>query len=102
MPLVQEVPRMAREPNGLRKKMEAGHAVGIISGHHNADMVDYFGQFGVDGVWIETEHGPVDWDEIGDFTRACDLWNMASIVRIPVGEPWVITRVLDRGASGFV
>ena len=93
---------MAREPNGLRKKMQAGHAVGIVSGHHNTDMVDYLGQFGLDGVWIECEHGPVDWDEIGDFTRAADLWGMASIVRIPVGEPWVITRVLDRGASGFV
>lgn len=93
---------MAREPNGLRKKLQSGKAVGVISGHHNTDMVDYLGQFGLDGVWIETEHGPVDWDEIGDFTRACDLWNMASIVRIPAGEPWVITRVLDRGASGFV
>lgn len=93
---------MAREPNGLRKKMQSGRAVGIVSGHHNPDMVDYLGQFGLDGVWIETEHGPVDWDEIGDFSRACDLWGMASIVRIPVGEPWVITRVLDRGASGFV
>jgi 4-hydroxy-2-oxoheptanedioate aldolase len=91
-----------REPNGLKKKMRAGKPVGILSGHHNPDMVDFLGQFGIDGVWIETEHGPVDWDEIGDFSRACDLWGMASIVRIPVGEPWVITRVLDRGASGFV
>jgi 4-hydroxy-2-oxoheptanedioate aldolase len=27
---------------------------------------------------------------------------MASIVRVPVGQPWVITRTLDRGASGIV
>lgn len=91
-----------REPNGLKNKMRAGKPVGILSGHHNPDMVDFLGQYGIDGIWIEAEHGPVDWDAVGDFSRACDLWGMASIVRVPVGEPWVITRVLDRGASGFV
>jgi 2-keto-3-deoxy-L-rhamnonate aldolase RhmA len=90
------------QPVPARQKLLDGKTVGVVSGHQDTDLVDWLGQFGVDGVWIECEHGPVDWQEIGDFSRACDLWNMASIVRVPVGEPWVITRTLDRGASGIV
>ena len=85
-----------------RQKLLDGKVVGVASGLHDPDLVDYLGQLGPDAVWIECEHGPVDWKEIGDFTRACDLWGMASIVRVPTGEPWVITRTLDRGASGIV
>jgi 4-hydroxy-2-oxoheptanedioate aldolase len=44
----------------------------------------------------------VSWEQIGDMSRACDLWNMASIVRVNANEPWLITRTLDRGASGIV
>jgi len=91
-----------RQPNKMRQKLKARKPVAVLSGVYNADMVEFVGQFGLDGVWLEGEHGPVDWDEIGDLTRACDLWDMASIMRIAVGEPWVITRTLDRGASGFV
>jgi 4-hydroxy-2-oxoheptanedioate aldolase len=85
-----------------RQKLLDGKVVGIVSGLHDPDMVEYLGQLGPDGVWIECEHGGVDWKEIGDYARACDLWGMASIVRVPTGEPWVITRTLDRGASGIV
>src|SRR6266852_3607657 len=86
----------------IKNRLREGKAVTVLSGHHNSDMIDFLGQFGFDGVWIECEHGGVDWDEIGDMTRACDLWNMASIVRVSSNEPWLITRTLDRGASGIV
>ena len=86
----------------IKQKLQQRHPVGVVSGHQNTDMVDFLGQYKLDGIWIECEHGPTGFDEIGDFSRACDLWNMASIVRVPIGEPWVITRTLDRGASGIV
>ncbi len=47
-------------------------------------------------------HGPVDWDALGDMTRACDLWGMTSITRVSSNEPWLLTRTLDRGAMGIV
>src|SRR5689334_7945266 len=65
-------------------------------------MVDFLGQFGFDGIWIECEHGPVSWEQIGDMSRACDLWNMASVVRVNDNQPGLIYRALDRGASGIV
>lgn len=86
----------------IKRRLRDGQTVCVVSGHHNSDMVDFLGQFGLDGVWIECEHGPVTWEQIGDLSRACDLWNMASIVRVNSNEPWLITRTLDRGASGIV
>lgn len=86
----------------IKAKLRAGKPVMVLSGHHESDMIDYLGQFGFDGMWLECEHGPVSWSQIGDMSRACDLWNMASIVRVNANEPWLITRTLDRGASGIV
>ncbi len=90
------------EPIKLRQKLLSGKNVGVISGLHNADMVEFLGQFGVDGIWLECEHGGVTWDQIGDLSRACDLWGVASVTRVMANEPWLITRTFDRGASGIV
>ncbi len=87
----------------IKRKLAEGKPVTIVGGHPtNSHMVDFLGQFGFDGIWIECEHGPVTWDQIGDLSRACDVWNTASIVRIPTSEPWIITRTLDQGASGII
>lgn len=86
----------------IKRRLQDGKPVCVLSGHHNSDLIDFLGQFGFDGIWIECEHGPVSWEQIGDMSRACDLWNMASIVRVSANEPWLITRTLDRGASGIV
>lgn len=87
----------------IKRKLAEGKPVIVVGGHPtNSHMVDFLGQFGFDGIWIECEHGPVTWDQIGDLSRACDVWNAASIVRIPTSEPWIITRTLDQGASGII
>ncbi len=86
----------------IRKKLHAGQAVSVVSGPWTADLIDAIGRFGLDGVWIECEHGPTSWEQIGDFSRAADLWGMASLVRVNANEPWLIARTLDRGASGIV
>lgn len=86
----------------LRHRLLNGETVGVVSGHHNMDMVEWLGQFRPDAIWMECEHGPGSWEQIGDFSRACDLWGVGSIVRVNANEPWLITRTLDRGASGIV
>ena len=88
--------------NRAKQKLLDGQIVTVTSGHQTSDMIDFLGQFGFDAMWIETEHGPVSWEQIGDMSRACDLWGMSSIVRVNANEPWLITRTLDRGASGIV
>lgn len=86
----------------LRARLMNGEVVGVVAGHHSTDMVDWIGQFRPDAVWMECEHGPGAWEEIADFSRACDLWGCASIVRVMSGDAGTITRTLDRGASGIV
>ena len=88
--------------NRIKRQLQAGQTAIAVSGHHNADMIDFLGQFGFDGVWLEGEHGPVDWDAIGDMSRACDLWGMASVTRVNNNDPGTIMRALDRGTMGIV
>ena len=87
----------------IKRKLAENKAISIVGGHYsNSDLIDFMGQFGFDAFWIECEHGPVTWERIGDLSRACDLWNMACIVRVPSGEPSIITRTLDQGAQGII
>ncbi|MCH8988576.1 MAG: hypothetical protein IIA92_07195 [Chloroflexi bacterium] len=88
--------------NGAKQKLRNGEVVTTISGLQNSDIIDFLGPVGFDAAWIECEHGPVDWDALGDMTRACDLWEMASITRVNSNDPGLITRTLDRGSMGIV
>ena len=88
--------------NGAKQKLQNGQIVTTISGLQNADTIDFLGPMGFDAAWLECEHGPVDWDQLGDMTRACDLWGLTSITRVNSNEPWLITRTLDRGSMGIV
>jgi 4-hydroxy-2-oxoheptanedioate aldolase len=88
--------------NTAKQKLQNNQVTTTISGLQNADVIDYLGPLGFDAAWIECEHGPVDWDQLGDMTRACDLWGMTSITRVSSNEPWLITRTLDRGSMGIV
>jgi 4-hydroxy-2-oxoheptanedioate aldolase len=88
--------------NRIKRKLQDGQCVTVVSGHHNTDMIDFLGQFGMDGVWLEGEHGPVSWEQIGDMSRACDLWGMTSITRVNTNDAGIILRTLDRGSMGIV
>jgi 4-hydroxy-2-oxoheptanedioate aldolase len=88
--------------NKAKRKLQNGDVVTVVSGHQNADMIDFLGSLGLDGVWFEGEHGPLSWDEIGDMSRACDLWGMTSVTRVNSHEPGQIMRNFDRGSQGVV
>ncbi len=89
--------------NRVKQKLQAGEIANVLSGHSiSSDSIDFCGQLGFDGFWIEGEHGSVTWDQIGDMSRACDLWDMTSTMRVHSHEPGVITRALDRGVNGIV
>lgn len=88
--------------NRAKRKLQQGDVATVVSGHTSTDMIDFLGQFGLDGIWLEGEHGPLSWEQIGDMSRACDLWGMSSMTRINSNEPGLIMRALDRGSSGIV
>ena len=88
--------------NRAKRKLQLGEIVTAVSGYNTADIIDFLGQFGFDAVWIEGEHGPIDFADIPDMTRASDLWGMTSVVRVNLNIPGVIYRTLDVGAQGIV
>ncbi len=93
---------MKIRPNKAKQKLAAGETVYVVSGLNDSDAIDQFGPVGFDGVWLEGEHGPIDFADIANRTRACDLWGMTSIMRINRNEQGIIYRALDRGAQGIV
>ena len=88
--------------NKAKEKLREGGVVTTISGLQSSDNIDFLGPLGFDAAWIEMEHGGPTWDQLGDQTRACDLWGMTPITRVTSNEPWLITRTLDRGSMGIV
>ena len=88
--------------NKVKTKLQNSESVVVAMGLLTSEIIDFLGPSGVDGFWMECEHGSVDWSQIGDMTRACDLWGNASITRVNANEPWLITRTLDQGSMGVV
>jgi 2-keto-3-deoxy-L-rhamnonate aldolase RhmA len=94
---------MTRAPIPLTQKLRAGQVVAVAACNpagYTPDLVDFLGGTGLDGVWIEAEHGTADFQDVANLSRAADLWNMASIVRVHQNDPGLVGRVLDCGASG--
>jgi 4-hydroxy-2-oxoheptanedioate aldolase len=89
-------------PNPLKKKLASGGVGVIANGLNTSAMCDYLGQFGFDAAFVDFEHGGVSWGELADITRACELWDMASVVRVNRLDPAQILRTLDQGASAVM
>jgi 2-keto-3-deoxy-L-rhamnonate aldolase RhmA len=88
--------------NNAKKKLRDGGTVIALGGADSPEIVDMLGPSPVDAFWFEGEHGPVDYADIGDLTRACDLWGKTSIVRVGWNQENIIYRTLDRGAQSIV
>ena len=89
-------------PNRVKKKLMRGEPATVVAGTLTPELIESFGNIGFDGAWLEAEHGPVDFGDIADLSRACDLWGMSSITRVNLNLPGVIYRTLDQGAQGIV
>jgi 4-hydroxy-2-oxoheptanedioate aldolase len=72
-----------------------------VSGIDSPGLIDLLGPSGIDSIWLEAEHGPVDYGDIPDLTRACDLWGMTSVVRVNALHYGTIYRCLDLGAQAI-
>src|SRR5882672_10814627 len=89
-------------PNRVKQRLASGQVATILSGTNDPDLIDQLGPLGADGIWLEGEHGGVDYADLGNLTRACDLWAVTSVVRVMDNDYATIYRTLDRGAQGIV
>ena len=89
-------------PNRVKHKLAKGEVATVLQGELTADLVELLGPSGFDGMWIEGEHGQIDFGDMRDITRACDLWGMTSVARVNLNLPGVVYRTLDQGAQAIV
>lgn len=93
---------MELRENRMKRKLDQDKIATVAGGPLTPETVELLGSYGFDGAWIEAEHGPIDFGDIPDYTRACDLWGMTSVVRVNVNLAGVIYRTLDLGAQAIV
>ena len=57
---------------------------------------------GIDFVFIDTEHMPIERDKLSWMCQTYKALNLAPIVRIPSPDPYTASMVLDGGADGII
>lgn len=55
-----------------------------------------------DWIWIDAQHGELDYHDVLSLVRACDLVNRPAIVRVASHEDGGIGKALDTGAAGVI
>jgi 2-keto-3-deoxy-L-rhamnonate aldolase RhmA len=89
--------------NRAKRRLAAGGVATVVAGHSmSGDSIDFLGPLGFDAVWLEAEHGPADWERLGDLSRACDLWGLSALMRLRRLDPSLVGRALTLGVHGIV
>ena len=88
--------------NRAKQKLSDGGVATAAMGYITSDFIEYMGSSGFDAMWIEAEHGPYDFQDIPNLTRACDLWDLTSVVRLHLNLQGLIYRTFDLGAQAIV
>ena len=90
-------------PNKIKENLKLNKQSIVLSGYFDSpNQVEFISSMNVDGVWIEGEHGPIDFSDIPNISRACDIYGVTSIFRITSHDYGLIYRYLDLGAQGLV
>ena len=88
--------------NRPKQKLAAGGVVTLVMGDYSPETAELLAYSGVDILWGEMEDGVTSWRDIGDYSRAADLWGACYMVRVNRNEPSLIGRALACGAGGIM
>jgi 4-hydroxy-2-oxoheptanedioate aldolase len=90
--------------NPARVRLEAGElALGVgIRQSRTVDIASIMKACGYDWLFLDLEHNSMDLDTAVQISVAALAVGIAPIVRVPAGQFWLATRVLDGGALGIV
>lgn len=88
----------------LRKALRSGQRVygTLIVANSPRWPVDAVAHLGLDFVFIDSEHVPLDRGQISWMCRTYAAMGIAPIVRIPSPDPFTATMVVDGGAQGVI
>jgi 2-dehydro-3-deoxyglucarate aldolase len=91
--------------NELAATVERGDvALGILDNTYSPTLVEFYGDLGLDFVWIDLEHGgPDPWDSalIENLLRAAERTGVELLVRLPDTEPTLVRKALDLGVRSL-
>ena len=90
--------------NPARDRLDAGElALGVgIRQSRTVDIAAIMKACGYDWLFLDLEHNSIDFDTAVQISVAALGAGIAPIVRVPAGQFWLATRVLDGGALGIV
>jgi 2-keto-3-deoxy-L-rhamnonate aldolase RhmA len=85
----------------VKDRLSAGQTATVVAPFaSSAGLVELLGHMQFDGVFLDCEHGPPDWETVEHMVRAAEVAGYSSVVRVEHNDVALITRALDRGASG--
>lgn len=76
--------------------------IGVAPPFISADVVEFFGLLGFEWILLDGEHGPIGVESCYSLVRAADAVGLATIVRIPANEPWLVLTYAESGADAIL
>ena len=91
--------------NDLRDTLDADEvALGVLDNTYSPTLVEFYGELGIDFVWIDLEHGgpsPRDGERLEELLRAADATGTELLVRLPEPDPGLVRKALDAGVRNL-
>ena len=89
--------------NPFKKALKEGKTVyGCWLGLAAHNATEMMGTAGFDWLVIDNEHSPNDLQSTRDSLIALEASDSHAVVRVPVGETWIIKQMLDAGAQTII
>ena len=90
--------------NAARDRLAAGElALGVgIRQSRTVDIASIMKACGYDWLFLDLEHNSMDLDTAVQISVAALAVGIAPIARVPAGQHWLATRILDGGGLGIV
>ena len=91
---------MPAPTNDFKKALARGdRQIGCWMSFAEASIAEIMGTAGFDWLVIDGEHAPNDIRSIRDQLMALQSSSSHAVVRVPIGETWMVKQVLDAGAQ---
>ena len=91
------------QKNVLKERLANGQVcIGNMFPFNSTGMVELVGKCNMDFITFDSEHGPLNYSEIEDLSRACEVAGVTPLCRVPAPRPEIILRTMDAGVMGIV
>lgn len=89
--------------NPLKDRLSRDEPVVVVNPDHPSPaLTEFLGRLGIDGVFIDCEHGTASVETVQDMCRAARAAGLQAIVRPEANLDHLLTRYIDAGAAGLI